>query len=103
VKMCVCRAALIATSVILYLDETETDRQRTDRSSDRERNSNNNVCLPNTENGCDDMCCENFKKLTGACLRIMIEMLAKASVDLSSDVQSTAKKKIELLMQNGVT
>jgi len=46
----------------------------------------------NTENGCDDMCCENFKKLTGAYLRIMIEMLAKASVDLNSDVQSTAKK-----------
>jgi len=27
----------------------------------------------------------------------------KASVDLNSDVQSAAKKKVELLMQNSVT
>jgi len=60
--------------------------------------------MPNTESDCDDMmCCENFKKVTGTCLRIMMEMLAKASVDLNSDVQSTAKKKVELLMQNSVT
>jgi len=60
--------------------------------------------MTNTESDGDAMmCCENFKKLTGACLRIMIEMLAKASVDLNSDVQSTAKKKVELLMQNSVT
>ena len=60
--------------------------------------------MPNTESDCDDMMfCENFKKLTGACLRIIIEMLAKDSVDLNSDVQSTAKKKVELLMQTSVT
>jgi len=85
-------------------NETETDRrQRTDRSSKRERNSDNNVCMPNSESDCDDMCCENFKKLTSECLRIMIEMLAKASVHLNSDIKSTAKKKVELMMQNGVT
>jgi len=78
--------------------ETKTDiKHGTDRSSKRERNSDKNVCMLNTESDCDNMmCCENFKKLTGACLRIMIEMLAKASVDLNSDVglQSTAKKKV---------
>ena len=86
-------------------DDSGVNETETDRSSERERNFNNNVCLPNTENGCDDMCCENFKKLTGACLRIMIEMLAKASVEMNSDVglQSTAKKKVELRMQQGVT
>ena len=86
-------------------DDSGVNETETDRSSERERNSNNNGCLPNIENGCDDMCCENFKKLTGACLHIMIEMLAKASVEMNSDVglQSTAKKKVELMMQQGVT
>ena len=47
----------------------------------------------------DRMCCENFRKVTGECLRIMIKMLAKASVDLLSP----GKKKSELLIRNNVT